>query len=53
MAKRVIELLGSPSTIEMVPYNEAYGPGFDDMRRRKPVVRKLEAAIGFRPRTPA
>ena len=51
LARRVIELLGSKSTIEFVPYNQAYEPGFDDMRRRKPVVDKLAATIGFRPGT--
>jgi len=38
--------------IEHVPYSEAYEPGFDDMRRRKPVVEKLARTIGFSPRTP-
>jgi hypothetical protein len=27
-------------------------PGFDDMRRRKPMVKKLELFVKFRPRTP-
>jgi UDP-glucose 4-epimerase len=52
LARRVIEILGSKSAIEFIPYNRAYEPGFDDMRRRKPVVAKLDATIGFRPRTP-
>jgi UDP-glucose 4-epimerase len=52
LARRVIEILGSKSAIEFIPYNRAYEPGFDDMRRRKPVVAKLAATIGFRPRTP-
>jgi UDP-glucose 4-epimerase len=51
LAKRVIEVLGSSSAIELVPYHKAYEPGFDDMRRRKPVVEKLEATVGFRPAT--
>jgi len=51
LAGRVIETLGSKSAVEFVPYSEAYEPGFDDMRRRKPVVEKLAATIGFRPRT--
>jgi UDP-glucose 4-epimerase len=52
LAKLVIECLGSKSLIEHVPYNEAYEPGFDDMRRRKPVVEKLARTIGFSPGTP-
>jgi UDP-glucose 4-epimerase len=51
LAQRVIETLGSKSTIELLPYEKAYAPGFDDMRRRKPVVEKLERVIGFRPQT--
>jgi UDP-glucose 4-epimerase len=51
LASRVIEMLGSKSAVEFVPYGEAYEPGFDDMRRRKPVVEKLAATVGFRPRT--
>ena len=51
LARRVIATLGSQSAIEFVPYSEAYEPGFDDLRRRKPVVEKLAATIGFRPRT--
>ena len=51
LAQRVIEALGSNSPIELVPYAEAYAPGFDDMRRRKPNVEKLAATTGFRPAT--
>jgi UDP-glucose 4-epimerase len=51
LAGRVIETLGSKSAIELVPYSQAYEPGFDDMRRRKPVVEKLAATVGFRPQT--
>ncbi len=51
LAQRVIEALDSKSKIELLPYEKAYAPGFDDMRRRKPLVEKLERAIGFRPKT--
>lgn len=49
LAHRVIGLLNSSSTIEMVPYSQAYAPGFDDMRRRKPMTDKLASHTGFRP----
>jgi UDP-glucose 4-epimerase len=49
LAKQVIEVLGSKSKIELVPYQTAYAPGFEDMRRRKPVVDKLFQATQFRP----
>jgi UDP-glucose 4-epimerase len=51
LAHRVIRLTGSKSVIENVPYAQAYAPGFDDMRRRKPSVAKLEQHLGFRPET--
>jgi UDP-glucose 4-epimerase len=51
LAQRVIATLGSKSRVELIPYSEAYAPGFDDMRRRKPVVEKLERITGFRPQT--
>jgi UDP-glucose 4-epimerase len=51
LAKLVVEVLGSRSPIEFVPYDKAYAPGFDDMRRRRPNVDKLECVTGFRPTT--
>jgi len=51
LAERVIRALGSKSTVEFVPYDQAYAPGFEDMRRRRPVVDKLERTVGFRPAT--
>jgi UDP-glucose 4-epimerase len=51
LADRVIQLLQSPSPIEMVPYTQAYAPGFEDMRRRKPNISKLCGFTGFAPAT--
>ena len=51
LAKLVIAVLRSPSSIEFVPYSQAYLPGFEDLPRRRPVIEKLEAATGFRPTT--
>jgi UDP-glucose 4-epimerase len=51
LAREVVASLGSSSTIEFVSYNNAYSPGFEDMRRRKPVVEKLFQATQFRPAT--
>lgn len=49
LAETVIELAGSRSTIELVPYSAVYPVGFEDMARRLPDVTKLQRAIGFRP----
>jgi UDP-glucose 4-epimerase len=51
LAKLVVETLGSPAPVQFVPYAEAYVPGFDDMRRRQPVIAKLMHAVQFRPAT--
>jgi UDP-glucose 4-epimerase len=51
LAKLVVETLGSKSRIELIPYDQAYAPGFDDMRRRKPLVEKLERFVKFKPQT--
>jgi UDP-glucose 4-epimerase len=52
LAETVIQILGSPSTIEYIPYEKAYAPGFQDMLRRRPVVGKLKEYVGFQPATP-
>jgi UDP-glucose 4-epimerase len=52
LAKLVVKTLGSKSKIELIPYDKAYAPGFDDMRRRKPLVAKLERFVKFKPQTP-
>ena len=51
LAQLVIEALGSNSGIEMIPYDQAYVAGFQDMQRRRPSVEKLYRVTGFRPRT--
>lgn len=50
LAERVIAATGSASDIRLIPYSEAYPPGFEDMARRLPDVSKLQQTIGFRPR---
>jgi UDP-glucose 4-epimerase len=50
LAERVIRLTGSSSTIQRIPYSEAYGDGFEDMRRRVPDLSKIRDVIGYRPR---
>jgi UDP-glucose 4-epimerase len=49
LARRVIELTGSGSTISLTPYDEAYGPGFEDMHRRVPDITKVSQMIGWQP----
>ncbi|MFO7840352.1 MAG: GDP-mannose 4,6-dehydratase, partial [Desulfosalsimonadaceae bacterium] len=49
LAVLVKEMTASTSDIEFIPYERAYGPGFEDMQRRSPDVSRLEKIIGFRP----
>jgi len=50
LARRIKALTGSPSVIRHVPHDEAYGPGFEDVGRRVPSLRKAEELIGWTPR---
>ena len=50
LAERVRELSGSTSPIKLVPYDEAYESGFEDMPRRVPDLSKAEAMIGYKTR---
>lgn len=51
LARRVIARSGSQSTIRYVPYDQAYGPGYEDMRHREPSLEKIREAIGYVPKT--
>jgi UDP-glucose 4-epimerase len=50
LARLVRERTESGSEIVMVPYDQAYAPGFEDMVRRVPDVSKLQRVTGFAPR---
>jgi UDP-glucose 4-epimerase len=50
LAERVRELSRSNSPIKLIPYDEAYEAGFEDMPRRVPDLTKIEGLIGYRPR---
>ncbi len=47
LAERVLEITGSSSGITVIPYEDAYAPGFEDMLRRVPDLQKIREAIGF------
>jgi UDP-glucose 4-epimerase len=50
LAERVIARTGSKSEIVMVPYDQAYEEGFEDMRRRVPDLTKVQALTGYEPK---
>jgi UDP-glucose 4-epimerase len=49
LAERVKRACSSDSEIRLVPYEEAYESGFEDMSRRIPDTSKIEALLGWRP----
>ncbi len=49
LAHLVKETLGSQSPIERVPYERAFGPGFDDLFHRQPDLTRLRRVVGFSP----
>jgi len=50
LAFKIIELTGANVGIDYIPYEKAYEEGFEDMERRVPDIRKVEAATGYSPR---
>jgi UDP-glucose 4-epimerase len=50
LAERVRTLTGSQSTIQYVPYDEAYEAGFEDMPRRVPDISKIRDLVGYQPK---
>lgn len=49
LARLVVQTLGSASPIRHVPYDQAYQPGFEDLRLRQPDLSRLRTAVGFEP----
>lgn len=49
LARRVIERSGSSSTVTFVPYEEAYGEGFEELGRRQPDITAIRETIGWSP----
>ena len=50
LAGLVKEMTESASPIRLIPYDEAYQPGFEDMQRRVPNIEKLHRLTGFSPK---
>ncbi|MBD3655988.1 NAD-dependent epimerase/dehydratase family protein [Marinobacter sp.] len=47
LARLVIDCAGSQSAIEHIPYGEAYGAEFEDIRHRRPSLAKLRQLTGY------
>src|SRR5919109_2437358 len=50
LAQRVKAKTGTKSEIVLVPYDQAYEEGFEDMPRRLPDTSKLRALVGYEPK---
>lgn len=50
LAVKIRDLLGSESEIRLVPYDEYYGPGFEDTRRRVPDATRAARLLGWSPK---
>jgi UDP-glucose 4-epimerase len=50
LAERIRELSGSTSPIKLIPYEEAYESGFEDMPRRVPDLTRVHGLIGYEPK---
>ncbi len=51
LARMIQKLTGSSSEIVHVPYEHAYGPAFEETRRRVPDVTKARQVLGFEAHT--
>ncbi|MEW6260362.1 MAG: GDP-mannose 4,6-dehydratase [Thermodesulfobacteriota bacterium] len=51
LARRIVAMTGSSSTITCIPYEKAFGRDFEDMQRRVPSIEKIHRLIGYMPKT--
>ena len=50
LAKKVLKITGSKSSIEKIAYEKAYPEGFEDMQRRVPDISKIKQVLGWEPK---
>ena len=49
LAARIVERTGSSSEISLIPYEEAYGAGFEEIGRRHPDLGLIHGITGWSP----
>ncbi len=49
LAQKVRDRAGSQSEIRLIPYEQAYEPGFEDFRRRVPDISRIAQYTGWEP----
>jgi len=50
LARKVVEMTASKSEIKIIPYEEAYSGGFEDMQRRVPDLSRIHGLLGYEPK---
>lgn len=51
LAHRIRHHANSTSEIQLIPYEAAYEPGFEDFQRRVPSTEKIQQMVGWKPTT--
>jgi UDP-glucose 4-epimerase len=49
LARKVIDITESKSSIKNIAYENAYSEGFEDMQRRVPDISKIKRVLGWKP----
>jgi len=49
LARQIIAMTGSDSSIRFVPHHEVFGHSFEDMSRRVPDIGKIRQLVGYQP----
>ena len=49
LARKIIDITKSKSSVTYIPYSKAYEEGFEDMERRVPDTQRVKEAVGFEP----
>ena len=50
LAQKIISETNSKSEIVYLPYEQAYGDGFEDMERRVPNIELINELVGWKPK---
>ena len=49
LAHKIIAASGSKSSVELIPYEKAFGRDFEDMQRRVPDIARVGELLGWKP----
>ena len=52
LAEKVIDLTGSSSEVQTIPYGDVFPKGFEDTHRRLPSIERAKAELSWEPTVP-